>query len=47
MLSVVASSSVEAEYIAQTRCLCEALRVRKLCFDFNISVPTMDNRADK
>ena len=44
--SFVASSSVEAEYIAQARSVRETLWVRKLCFDFNIGVTTVDIRAE-
>ena len=44
--SVVAVSSVEAEYIAQARCVREALWVRTLIKDFTGKVSTIDIYAD-
>lgn len=42
----VAASSVEAEYIAQARCIHEALEVQKLMIDFGIDDAKVDIRAD-
>lgn len=44
--SIVASSSVESEYIAQARCVKEALWIRKLLKDFEDETPTIEIRAD-
>lgn len=44
--NVVAASSVEAEYVAQARCVREALWIRKLMHDFNIDEETIDIYAD-
>ena len=44
--SVVASSNVEADYIAQARCVREALWVRKMLNDFGLPIRTINLRAD-
>lgn len=44
--SIVAASSMEAEYISQARCVKEALWVRKLMDDFGMHESTVEIRAD-
>lgn len=44
--SVVAASSVEAEYIALSRCVRQALWIRKLMHDFGMSVPPITIHVD-
>lgn len=46
MQYVVAHSSVESEYIALSRCVREALWIRKLLFDFGMKPLPIDVRAD-